>query len=184
MKRTDRILFAAVAIAVALTAFSIAASAATINPPPGAEGDTLAIVAATCPTCVRVSDDLDIDFSAAEGYWIFAFEDRWKYSDMDYNDLIVEARFTSGALDSWAQVAKYSSAAQSFGYDGRYVYTAATGDPWVSTSWSNPAWNMGGPQDLVATWTLPRGVSEVPESSVLSMMLLSLAAFGVWRWRR
>jgi hypothetical protein len=62
-------------------------------------------------------------------------------------------------------------------FDGRYFFDAARGDPWVTTVSNNPALNPPG-QVQVAVWALPT-TTDVPEPSVLSMLLLSLAALGV-----
>lgn len=168
-----------------LLALLLAASlqaATIINPPP--EGDTLAIVSSHCPSCVRVSDAEDIDFSAAEGYYVFAFED-WHnatgmpLSDFDYNDLIVEATFAAGALDSWAVIASYTAAQDAFGYDGVHPFITAIGHPYVAQSWSAPWLNSDG-LDHMASWTLPADPAEAPEPGTLGLLLIGLGLL----WRR
>lgn len=109
------------------------------------------------------------------------YSDRWDFSGFDFNDLIVEAWFTAGELVDWNVIARYSSASQRFGFDGD-VFTEARGDPWVATSYSDPARNRGN-QQLVYSWTLPADLTEVPEPGTLAAMIGGLAVFGMF-WRK
>jgi len=161
--------------------FAATMSAATIiNPPAPGEGDTLSIVAAACPECVRVSDDLDIDFSAAKGFWIFAFED-WdlgygpRDTDRDFQDFIVSYNFDT---DELTVLAEWSMATHAFGYDGHYVYASILSGPsWTSTAWSAPGLNRDG-LDRMVSWTLPTEVSDVPEPGTIVLLMIGLV--GIW----
>ena len=170
-------------IIVAITLLLAAAlRAATINPPPGSEGDTLAIVAAACPECVRVSDDQDIDFSAATGYYIFAFEDmHGAPSDFDYNDVIVEFTRYADGYYSWLLIASYTAANDAFGFDGIYPYITATDHPYVAQSWSAPWLNSDG-LDHMATWRLPATAVPEPNPALAVLGCLAVAWF-CWRKR-
>ena len=145
-----------------LTAFALllavplsAATFTTIEPPSLGEGSTVAAVEAFCPSCVRVSDEEDIFFSSANGFWVLAFEDfQGNQSDHDFNDLVVWAQFDSGSVIDWGVVASYTAATSSFGFDGLNVFDAASGVPGVATSWSNPALNLDG-LDHVVSWFRP-----------------------------
>lgn len=156
--------------------------AASINPPPPGEGDTLAIVAAHCPTCERVSDDLDIDFSAATGFWLFAFED-WdsgygpRETDRDFNDFVVSYDFDS---DDLTVLAEYSAATHAWGFDGQHVFASIVSGPsWTSTAWSAPWLNRDG-LDRMVSWTLPADTTPIPEPGAAVLLLVGLA-WLVWR---
>jgi hypothetical protein len=142
-----------------------AATFTQIQPAPHGEENTVSIVATLCPTCERVSDDEDLNFSSAEGYWIFAFEDfHGQGSDWDFNDLIVWVLFDSGSLVTWDQIASYTTASQFFSFDGVYVLDLASGVPGVSTSWSEPTFNLDG-LDHVVSWLRPDPDAPLPPIS-------------------
>ena len=157
------------ALALMLAGGLSAAPITEISPPPPGEGDTIAIIASLFPDFVRIADDLDIDFSAATGEFVFAFED-WQgsHSDRDFNDLIVWTEFDAGSLVDWFQVASYAAASQAFGYDGSYVFDASS----IGTAWSAP-WLNSDSLDHVATWGRSQDLppSEVPGPSTWLMLV-------------
>lgn len=177
----------AVAIIFCSVMVGISSAATTpINPPPPGEGDTVALILSVCPDCIRLDDADAIDFSLTEGLLYGAAEDRWKYSDRDFNDWIGTFLFDGQGGAVITKLFGFSAAAQAVTFNGTYVFDAATGDPWVTTVSSNPALNPGG-QVQWAFWAVrdEPPVSSVPEPSTAFQLMGCLAvAWFVWNLRR
>lgn len=149
----------------------------TVNPPPGTEGDTRAIIASTFPDYLRLSDASDIFWNTAHGEYVIAFEDH-PTGDFDFNDSIYHIVMSNGAVESFDFAGSWSAVVQGVGFDGTFWYNTTV----LGTMWSNPAFNSSG-MDHMVTWA-KESVSEVPEPGTMLLFGSCLLFVAGLRWSR